>query len=94
MAKKTFKNWEKSQLDVEDYLGEHPCEVDEKLYNSIVESVGSSVHDEKSGLVQAGDCFDIITGIEYYCTLKVVNTENGYVYWWLGVLPLFTQSPC
>lgn len=89
MTKKTFKGWEKSNIDLDKYLNE-PCEIDEELSLYIGEIVPPQYLD--CGLTQGGDCQitdDSEDGglIGYYMTTSIVNDKHFY----LGILPEFRQ---
>lgn len=87
--KKTFKGWQKSGLDLGDYLTE-PCEIDEALSLYIGEVVPAYYLDE--GLTQGGDPAKSEMGedgekIMYYMTTSHINGK----YFFLGILPEFKQ---
>lgn len=48
--KKTLKQWEKSDIDLDEFLTESPCEIDEDLYNYIASEIPA--HYMFAGLVQ------------------------------------------
>ena len=85
MKKKTYKSWEKSEVDLDKYLDE-PCEIDEALDLYIGECVAPKYL--SYGLTQGGDCvFEDDLNTRYYMTTSVVNGKHFY----LGVLPEFKQ---
>ena len=89
MSKKTFKGWEKSNVDLDKYLTE-PCEIDEELSLYIGECVPPIYLDRT--LTQGGDPEkheDSEDGepIGFYMTTSVVNDK----YFYLGILPEFKQ---
>jgi hypothetical protein len=90
MKKKTYKGWEKSGIDLGEYLTE-PCEINEELYLYIVECT----HPEYSwdGLIQGGDPVDSIEGDDFdkIYTFMTVFTDRGK-YFYLGILPEFKQT--
>lgn len=91
--KKTFKKWEKSDLDLDDYLGEIPCEIDEELYNFIGECVAPQYLGGQNGLVQGGDAFDSEDTGEDFEEIFTYSTcrQIGEKFYYLGILPEFKQ---
>lgn len=90
MAIKTLKGWEKSNLDLDEYLGPGPCRINEELSSYIGECVPPKYTSEE--FTQGGDPHDHETSedgdfIGYYMTVK--HVEGKYFY--LGVLPEFKQ---
>jgi hypothetical protein len=85
MKKKTYKAWEKSGLDLENYLTE-PCEIDEELYNYLGEIVPPQYCYD--GLLQSGEAdHSDDDGVMYFLSASIVNEK----YYYLGVLPEFIQ---
>lgn len=85
MKKKTYKGWQKSNVDLGIYLGAAPCEIDEELYLYIAECVPAQYCDNRH--MQGGDCEFIEHDTEYYMTGAMV----GECYYYLGILPEFKQ---
>lgn len=87
---KTLKKWEKSKLDLDDYLSE-PCEIDEDLSNYIGEVIAPQYCG--NGLTQGGDAikseesYDNFKKIYFYMTTSYINGKHFY----LGILPEFKQ---
>jgi hypothetical protein len=84
---KTFKKWEKSNLDMDKYL-DTPCEIDEELYLDILEYVPPHYLGELAQ--QGGDAIDSFRnekGKKVF-TYMTVNSINGK-YFYLGILPEF-----
>ena len=89
---KTLEAWEKSNLDLDDYLGNEPCEIDEVLFNYIAETVLPQFL--YGGFVQGGECERseftnpfYLEEIFFYMTTSSVNEK----YFYLGILPEFKQ---
>lgn len=84
---KTYKQWQRSGLDLTEFLGPHPCRIDVRIYNYIREVVPPQYCSPK--LVQCGEADDQDENHVYlYATCS--RTDNQY--WWLGVLPEFRQG--
>lgn len=91
MRKKTLKGWEKSGLELKEYLGPAPCEIDEALSLYIVETTPPEFlqNSEEFGFIgQCGEADDIIDGIYYHMTVKSIGNKDYY----LGILPSFTPN--
>lgn len=86
MKKKTLKQWEKSNLDLDKFLFE-PCEIDEEMFNWIGEIISPQYLGE--GIVQGGDCDRHVDGVGFYATAYHDSQFNTYFY--LGILPEFKQ---
>lgn len=87
---KNFKTWLKTDIDLDEYMQNIPCEIDEEMYNYIAECVAPNYL--FNGIVQGGDPYGTIpTGyeddIELYDTVREVNGR----YYFLGILPEFKQ---
>lgn len=85
---KTKKQWEKSGLDLDEFLGEEPCRIDEDLYNYIGEAVAPNWCCQS--FVQLGEAEkedEDIPGLMYYTTA----THVGDRYFYLGILPDFNK---
>lgn len=83
---KTFKGWQRSNLDLEDYLQE-PCQIDEELHNYLGEIVAPQYCCD--GLIQLGEAERSDNdGIMYYMTSIFMNGK----YFYLGILPEFKQE--
>lgn len=84
---KTLKGWEKSNLDMTEYLDE-PCEIDEELYLDILECVPPHYLGELAQ--QGGDAiysFKNQKDKEVFTYMTVSNINSKYFY--LGILPEF-----
>ena len=84
---KTLKQWEKSKLDLDEFLTE-PCQIDEALYLDILECVGATYSTDYAQ--QGGDPMDSFYNdddeqVFTYFTVKAVNDK----YFFLGILPEF-----
>lgn len=79
---KTFKQWEKSGIDLDDFL-QPMDEVDERLYLYAGEIVAPKYC--SNSLIQMGEAHDKIHGIYHYMTFRNV----GFKYYYLGILPEF-----
>lgn len=91
MKKKTLAGWEKSNVDLNEYLTE-PCEIDEELSNYIGGCVVPQYLGWGNGLIQGGDpekheIQRTGTPIGYYMTTLHINGKHFY----LGILPEFRQ---
>ena len=82
---KTLKGWQKSNVDLGEYLGNAPCRINEGLYNYIAECVPVTYCSE--GFMQGGDCEFIEDGVEFYMTGRYVDDK----FYYLGILPAFQQ---
>lgn len=78
---KTFKSWENSGKDLDDYLGEEPCRIDDELYMYILEVV--CAHFCWNGHGQLGEIEMQKDGIEYRMTVRHIGDKH----WYLGILP-------
>lgn len=90
MNRKTYKEWQKSNLDLDKYLPE-PCEIDEELALYIGECV-PPVYLGPNGLCQGGDAQASVgkwpnDEVLTYMTVSNVNGKDFY----LGILPEFKQ---
>lgn len=82
---KTRKGWNKSNLDLKNYLPE-PCQIDESLHNYLGEIVAPQYCYD--GLIQLGEAErSDDEGIMYYMTSVHINGK----YFYLGILPEFRQ---
>lgn len=84
---KTLKGWQKSNLDMDEYLNQ-PCEIDEELYLDILECVPTHYLGELAQ--QGGDAVDSFKnhkGKKVF-TYMTVNSINGK-FFYLGILPEF-----
>ena len=79
---KTLKQWEKSKLDLDEYLGEAPCKINKGLYYYIINS--SSYYISRF-FRQCGDPIFEKEGVMFYITTSYVEGA----YWYLGILPEF-----
>lgn len=86
MAKiKTFKAWEKTDLELTEFL--NPCDqVDEEIYNHMA----TVVHPQYSSreFLQEGEPEFMKDGVYFYSTFSLTNGK----YFYLGILPEFKQS--
>lgn len=86
---KTYNDWEKSNIDLDKYLGEIPCEIDEGLFNYVGEAVAPLfIYD---GFAQCGEV-EFTKGeredmISYHITCRIIEDK----YYYLGILPEFQQ---
>ena len=80
---KTLKEWEESDLDLEEYLGNEPCEIDGELELHIGEVVAPSYMN--GGFTQMGEATDELDGVFTYITTSNFNGK----FFFLGVLPSF-----
>jgi hypothetical protein len=85
---KTYKEWEKSDLDLGEYLP-YPCEIDEDLHNYIAEIVPPHYCDNK--LTQGGDCIEHLDAYYQSERIGIYNTVGivGDRFFYLGQLPEF-----
>lgn len=81
---KTYKKWEKSNLDLDEYLTE-PCEIDEELSLYIGECVAPTYISQS--FCQGGDPVKEIDDVFYYATVSFIGEKHFY----LGILPEFKQ---
>lgn len=79
---KTKKEWENSNLDLDEYLNE-PCEIDEELDLYIGECVSPKYNSPL--FTQCGEPRYYEDGIGYFMTVSIVNGKHFY----LGILPEF-----
>lgn len=93
---KTLKEWHESQLDLLDYLGTTPCEIDEDIYYDQLGVVPPAY--SKNGLFQVGEAYTHDDNdIPYYFTFKRVelpktkNSWRRYSYYFIGILPEFNS---
>lgn len=80
---KTYKEWQKSNLNLDEYLGNCPCEIDEELYMYFGEITPPTYLSED--LIQTGEASFSKNGILYYATCK----EIGGKFFCIGDLPEF-----
>ena len=85
MAKiKTFKQWEKSGLELTEYL--NPCDqVDEEIVHHMETVVPPQY--SQNGLMQDGEPERMVDGVYFYSTFSKVDGK----YYYLGILPEFMQ---
>jgi len=90
MTKKTLKGWEKSGIDLKEYLGLAPCEIDEPLLLDILETVPAEFsHNTEYGYVgQGGEPEDKIDGFYYHMSVRSIGDKCYY----LGILPSFNSN--
>lgn len=82
---KTLKKWEKSVLNLEDYMP-IPCEIDEELYLYLGEIVAPQYCG--CGFVQLGECErEDKFGTRYFMPASIVEGK----YYYIGILPEFKQ---
>lgn len=81
---KTYKGWDKSGLDLDEYLTE-PCEIDEELLNYIGECVAPTYVSPE--FTQGGDPCKTENGVEFFATCSIVGDK----YFYLGILPEFKK---
>lgn len=85
MAKKTYKGWEKANVHLEAFLGEKPCEIDERLALYIGECTAPQYLSKD--FTQTGEAFTEKLGILHYMTVSHIDGRDYY----LGILPEFKQ---
>ena len=93
---KTYKEWVESKLDLYDFLGEYPVEIDEDIFYDQLGAVSPAYYD--FGLLQVGEPYTHLKsdnteyGIPAYCTIKIV-TDKDYIYryFYIGILPEFNK---
>lgn len=87
MKKKTLKEWNKSNLDLAEYLGNTPCEIDQHLDYYIGECTAPKYLSYR--FTQGGNAEDheSESDVGYYHTTSRFNNK----YYYLGVLPEFKQ---
>lgn len=90
MKKKTLKGWNKSGLDLRDYLGLSPCEIDEALCLDILETTPPEfIQNSDYGFIgQQGEPIDTVDGIYYHMTVRTIGDKNYY----LGIMPSFSPQ--
>jgi hypothetical protein len=91
---KTFEEWEKSDIDLDVYLGEKPCEIDFELYEFIAcgyvptncyIDMGNKTFIQQAG--EANDSFEHFEkDIEIYTYSTVIQYPDDSC-WYLGILP-------
>ncbi len=82
---KKNKQWEKSELDLQDFLWQSPCEIDEDLYNYIAEVTPPSFC--INWIVQSWEMTNSKNWICYYDTVTSINDK----YFYLWILPKFEE---
>ena len=86
MKKKTLVKWEETNLDLDQYLGKEPCEIDDELYGYIWE-YGPPAYDDgifTQSYEAAGKVNDVFT----FDTFSRINGK----YFFLGTLPAFPKN--
>lgn len=92
---KTLKEWHESQLDLLDYLGTEPCEVDEDIYYDQLGAVSPAYLSH--GLLQVGEPYTHDeNNVPHYFTFKRMQYKhdpNGgdvlHTFYFIGILPEF-----
>lgn len=87
---KTYEDWVKSQQDLENFLGEIPCEIDEDIYYDQLGALPPLYHDkgfQYHNIFQVGEAYTSIDGINQIMTF----TESNNRFFYLGILPEFKQ---
>ena len=84
MRKKTFKSWEKSNINLDEFLTE-PCEIDERLSNYLGECTCPKYCSPK--FTQSGEPEYHDDGISFHMTVSRINNK----YFYLGILPEFKE---
>jgi hypothetical protein len=79
---KTLKGWEKSGIDLDEYLTE-PCRIDEGLANYIGECVAPVYVTPQ--FIQGGDPIKEEDDVLFYRTVSIVGDK----YFNIGILPEF-----
>jgi hypothetical protein len=84
---KTYKKWEESGVELDEYL-DAPCEIDEEIYLHLAECTTPSF--DTGEFMQIGEANDK-TPIGTFTFSTVWTTADGrYIY--LGILPAFKGS--
>lgn len=85
---KTLEEWNESGLNLEDYLGGIPVEIDEELYYYCYKDTHTTFgHDINNTIFQWGDICDTDNdNVDYYHTLAMIENK----YFSLGELPDMT----
>lgn len=83
--KKTLKQWEKSDIDLDKFLTESPCEIDEDLYNYIASTIPAQYM--FAWLVQWLEANRENNWVLEYSTVYFV----WHKYYYLWILPEFIQ---
>lgn len=84
--KKTYKKWEKSNSkDLDEYLGNIPCEIDEELFLYLAEITASQYSSEN--FIQTGEATFEKDDVYHYSTCSHFNDK----FYYLGILPEFKQ---
>ena len=83
---KTYEGWEKSCLDLSEYLYS-PCEIDSDLFYYLLDCVPAAYCE--NGIIQGGDAEFKRGGVQHYNTLYEDRTTKRFYY--LGILPEFKQ---
>lgn len=88
--KKTYKKWEKSDVNLDVYLGKEPCEIDETLFLYVAEIVPPEYSSEE--LLQEGEATKKVDDVLHYGTYASYRQEdNSFKYYYLGILPKFKK---
>jgi len=85
MRKKTLKGWEKSGVNLDEYIGKTPCEVDEALFLYYAEVVSPQY--DSGNFVQTGEASFDVDGVLHYSSLSSFDGK----YFYLGILPKFKK---
>jgi len=80
---KTYKEWQMSNLNLDEYLTEKPCCIDEKLCMYLCECVAPN-YSNFDGISQTGEASYEKNGKLHYLTVKFCD-DNTYKY--LGLFP-------
>lgn len=89
---KTLEGWEKSNVNLDKYLGRGPVEVDEGIYLHIAE--WSVPYFDDGTHMQNGEATTTVNGITYRDTFFTESVEGSddVKYFYLGILPEFKDG--
>ena len=76
MNKANLRDFEKSEQDLSDYMGDYPRIVDDKMRQYL----------ERGAELYPDDDLFQIRSQGGYLTFRVYNTEEGFICWYLGKL--------
>lgn len=80
---KTYKAWQKSNVNLSEYLGQEPCEIDEELYLYLAEVTAATY--SSPDFIQTGEASFSKNGTLHYSTCSFIGDKHFY----LGDLPEF-----
>lgn len=82
---KTYKQWDESDIDLDEFLWKDPCEIDEEIHNHLWETVAPKYCD--SNFLQCWEANAHCDWIGFHMTTMSVGDK----YWYLWILPEFMQ---